>query len=230
MSGPDTAARPGVVFDIDGTLLDTNYLHVVAWSAAFCDHGVRVEMADIHRSIGMPSAALVERLAGGERPDLVDAHADHFERLRERYGVQPMKRASDLLRRCSDLGWTVVLATSARKADLDWMLPIIDADDVIAGVTTSEDVTHGKPNPEVMTEAAHAHGLATDATIAVGDAVWDVESAGRAGYPCIGLTSGGIGRFELQRAGAEEVYDDAFALVERIPSSLLGTRAPRENG
>jgi HAD superfamily hydrolase (TIGR01509 family) len=230
MTEQETGGRPGVVFDIDGTLLDTNYLHVVAWSAAFRDHDVQVDMADIHRSIGMPSAALVQRLAGRERADLVEAHSGHFDRLRERYGVQPVRGAGDLLRRCSELGWTVVLATSARKADLDWMLPAIGADDVIAGTTTSEDVRHGKPDPDVMIEAAEAHGLGTDATVAIGDAVWDVESAGRAGYPCIGLTSGGIGRFELQHAGAVEVYDDPHSLVERMRASLLGVRAPRKRG
>lgn len=216
------SGRAGVVFDIDGTLLDTNYLHVLAWSAAFCDNGFRVEMADIHRSIGRPSEVLVEHLVGQDRPDLVQAHAAHFARLRERYGVNALTGAPALLRRCAAQGWTVALATSGGTADLEWMLPLIGADDVIAGATTSQDVQQGKPSPELMLAAMQAHGLAVDRTVAVGDSVWDVRSAARAGIPCIGLAAGGIGASELRSAGAAEVYDDAAALLERFPRSLLG--------
>jgi HAD superfamily hydrolase (TIGR01509 family) len=223
------AGGSGVVFDIDGTLLDSNYLHVVAWSAAFCDNGFRVEMADIHRAIGLPSEALVQRLVQQQRADLVDAHSEHFQRLREKYGVNAMSGAADLLQRCAESGWTVTLATSGGKSDLDWMLPLIGASDVIAGATTSEDVREGKPRPDVMLAAMEAHGLVPERTIAIGDSVWDVQAAARAGIPCIGLSGGGIGRFELHHAGAVEVYDDAADLADRFAVSLLGRRAPAEN-
>jgi len=216
----------GAVFDIDGTLLDTNYLHVVAWSAAFDDFGFRVEMADIHRAIGMPSEALVDRLVHRDDPALVQAHSDHFARLRDRFGVRRITGARHLLRRCAELGWTVVLATSAGASDLDWMLPTIDADDVITGTTTSEDVERGKPHPDVLLAAMHGHGLSNQHTITVGDSVWDMESARRAHTPSIGLAAGGISAADLQRAGADEVYADPADLVEHLTASALGVRAP----
>lgn len=222
---PDMSGA-GVVFDVDGTLLDTNYLHVIAWSAALCDSGFRVGMAEIHHAIGLPSEALVQRLVQQERPDLVQAHSDHFGRLRDRYGVCALTGAEELLRRCADAGWTVALATSGGKSDLDWMLPLIGAEDVIAGATTSEDVERGKPHPDVMVAAMKTHGLAAERTLAIGDSVWDVRSASRAGIPCIGLTCGGIGGIELRDAGAAETYDDPAGLVDRFSLSMLGVRAP----
>ncbi|RNI22902.1 HAD family hydrolase [Flexivirga caeni] len=227
MADRTAADGAGVIFDVDGTLLDTNYLHVLAWSAAFGDNGFRIETADIHRAIGLPSDSLVERLVQEQRPDLMEAHSDHFDRLRERYGVHAVTGAGDLLRRCAASGWTVVLSTSADKDDLDWMLPLIGADDVIAGTTTSGDVPHGKPHPDAMVTAMDAHGLAAERTLAVGDSVWDMRSARRAGIDCVGLTAGGISGPELQDAGAAEVHDDPAALLGRFRLSLLGVRAPQ---
>ena len=210
--------RAGVVFDIDGTLLDTNYLHVLAWWQAFRDTGHQIAMWRLHRSIGIASEELVKRLLGAADDDVVQAHSERYAALRDQVTAFP--RAAELLAACTELGLTVVLATSGTKDDLEWMLPAIGAPDgVVAGVTTSADVEAGKPHPDLLEVALRDHGLDRGRTVAVGDTVWDVESARSAHLPCVALLSGGIGVGEL--GGAEAVYDDPAALLDRLGSSPL---------
>jgi HAD superfamily hydrolase (TIGR01509 family) len=217
--------RPGVLFDVDGTLLDTNYLHVLAWWQAFVDtgHGP-VPMHRIHRAIGMPSESLVRQLLGAGDDDTVEAHSRRYEPLRE--DVKPQPRTADLLRACADRGLAVVLATSGKASDLEWMQPAIGAEDAVTGVTTSEDVEQGKPAPDLLGVAMEQHGLDPERTVVVGDAVWDMEAARKARLPCIGLTCGGLGAGELAEAGADAVYADPAELLERFDDSPLG-RATR---
>jgi HAD superfamily hydrolase (TIGR01509 family) len=210
--------RAGVVFDIDGTLLDTNYLHVLAWWQAFRDTGHQIAMWRLHRSIGIASGELVKRLLGAADDDVVRAHSERYAALRDQVTAFP--RAAELLAACTELGLTVVLATSGTKDDLEWMLPAIGAPDgVVAGVTTSADVEAGKPHPDLLEVALRDHGLDRGRTVAVGDTVWDVESARSAHLPCVALLSGGIGVGDL--GGAEAVYDDPAALLNRLGSSPL---------
>jgi HAD superfamily hydrolase (TIGR01509 family) len=210
--------RAGVVFDIDGTLLDTNYLHVLAWWQGFRDTGHEVAMWRLHRAIGIASEELVQRLLGAADHDVVQAHSERYAALRDQVTAFP--QAAELLVACTELGLTVVLATSGTKDDLEWMLPAIDAPDgVLAGVTTSADVGAGKPHPDLLEVALRDHGLDRARTVAVGDTVWDVESARSAHLPCVALLSGGIGVGEL--GGAEAVYDDPAALLARLGSSPL---------
>lgn len=216
--------RPGVLFDVDGTLLDTNYLHVLAWWRAFVDtgHGP-LPMDRIHRAIGIPSEGLVRHVLGEEPDDLdaiVEAHSTRYEPLRD--DVEPFARVADLLRACAERGAAVVLATSGKAADLDWMQPAIGAQDAVTGATTSEDVDAGKPEPDLLTTAVRDHGLDPERTVVVGDTVWDVEAAVQAGLPCVGLTCGGISEAELTAAGATAVYADPAALLERFATSPLG--------
>lgn len=213
--------RPGVLFDVDGTLLDTNYLHVLSWWQAMNDAGHEgVSMAAIHRSIGIASEGLVERLLGHDDEKAVEAHSERYEALRDQVTAFP--RAAELVKACADRGFTPVLATSGKEDDLEWMLPAIGADDSFAGATTSSEVDEGKPSPDLLTSAIEEHGLDPKRSVAIGDTVWDVKAAEKAGVPCIGLTSGGISEAELREAGAAEVYADPADLLENFDESILG--------
>jgi phosphoglycolate phosphatase-like HAD superfamily hydrolase len=214
----NTELHPGVLFDVDGTLLDTNYLHVLAWWQAFRDNDQQVPMWTLHRSIGIGSEELVQRVLGRPDDDIVQAHSERYDALRDQVTAFP--RAAELLSGCADLGLRVVLATSGKKDDLDWMLPAIGAPDgVLAGTTTSDDVDAAKPHPDLLEVAVRDHQLDPARTVAVGDTVWDVEAAKSAGLPCVALLCGGIGRDEL--SGAVAQYDDPAALLEELDSSPI---------
>ena len=210
--------RAGVLFDIDGTLLDTNYLHVLAWWQGFRDGGHEVAMWRLHRAIGIGSEELVQRLLGRPDDSVVQAHSERYAALRDQVTAFP--KAAELLAGCVELGLTVVLATSGKKDDLEWMLPAIGAaEGVVAGVTTSSDVDASKPHPDLLEVALRDHGLDRGRTAAVGDTVWDVEAASAARLPCVALLTGGIGVGEL--GGAAAVYEDPASLLDRLGSSPL---------
>ncbi|HSE09918.1 MAG TPA: HAD family hydrolase [Nocardioidaceae bacterium] len=213
--------RPGVLFDVDGTLLDTNYLHVLAWWQAMNDAGHQgISMAAIHRSIGIASEGLVERLLGRVDDQVVEAHSERYEALRDHVTAFP--RAADLVRACADRGLIPVLATSGKQKDLEWMLPAIGVDGTFEGATTSSDVEEGKPAPDLLASALEEHRLDPGRSVAIGDTVWDVEAARKAQVPCIGLTCGGVSEAELREAGAAEVYADPADLLEQLDESPLG--------
>lgn len=210
----------GVLFDVDGTLLDTNYLHVLAWWRACRDAGHEgVTMAQLHRAIGMAGELLTERVLGRVDDAAVEGHGSRFAELRSM--AEAMPGAADLLRACHDRGLATVLATSGKADDLGWMLPAIGAGDAVTGSTTSEDVDQSKPAPDLLQAALDGHGLDPSRTTVVGDTVWDVQSAERAGMPCIGLTCGGISSQELHEAGAVEVYDDPADLLAHLADSAV---------
>jgi HAD superfamily hydrolase (TIGR01509 family) len=223
-----SAPRPGVLLDVDGTLLDTNYLQVLAWWRAFRDTGhPEVSMADCHRAIGIGSAELVTHLLGDGADDVDEVMAAkerRYEPLREL--VVPFPRVDELLAACRDRGLAVVLATSGEESDLEWMVPAIGGEDVVDGATTSADVESAKPAPDLLQTAVAGHGLDPARTVAIGDTVWDVRAARDAGLPCIALTCGGISRAELVEEGADEVYDDPADLLADLDDSLVG-RATR---
>ncbi|MGY1694925.1 MULTISPECIES: HAD family hydrolase [unclassified Geodermatophilus] len=217
--------RPGVLFDVDGTLLDTNYLQVLAWWQAFRDTGHEdVSMADCHRAIGIASEQLVTHLLGddgaADAEEVSEAKNRRYEPLREL--VTPFPRVDDLLAACRDRGLAVVLATSGKDSDLEWMVPAIGGEDVVDGSTTSADVESAKPAPDLLQTAAGQHGLDPARTVTVGDTVWDVRAAKDAGFPCIALTCGGISRAELVEEGADEVYDTPADLLAHLDESLIG--------
>lgn len=216
--------RPGVLLDVDGTLLDTNYLHVLSWWQAMNDAGhPGVSMSSIHRAIGIDSEGLTEHLLGEVDEKAVEAHSKRYEALRDQVTAFP--RAGDLVRACADRGFVPVLATSGKEDDLEWMHPAIGAEDSFAGSTTSSDVDKGKPTPDLLTGAMDQHGLDPKRTVAIGDTVWDVKAAARAGIPCIAFTCGGISAAELREAGAAEVYDDPGDLLDHLDESLLARLA-----
>lgn len=213
---------PGCLFDVDGTLLDTNYLHVLAWSRAFRDTGhAGVDMASVHQALGLSSGELVERLLGHEDDATVEAHSARFAQLRDE--ARAFSGAGELVAAVADLGRRPVLTTSAKQQDLEWMLPLIGAGDALAGVVSSADVERSKPAPDILEEAVREHRLDPVRTVVVGDAVWDVQAARNAGLPCIGLGCGGIAGSALREAGAAEVYDGPRHLLAELGGSLLAT-------
>ncbi len=213
-----------MLFDVDGTLLDTNYLHIHAWWQALQEAGYdRITMAQIHQAVGIGSSGLVTHLTGEENQQAVDRHSELYAPYQEQ--TQAFPKAADLLAACRDAGLTVVLATSGAKADLDWMVPTIGAQDVLQGAITSGDVPASKPEPDLLTKALDEHRLDPARTAVVGDTVWDVEAATKAGLPCVALLGGGIAEGWLRDAGAAEVYEDAADLLAKFDSSLLGRLA-----
>ncbi len=217
--------KPGVLLDVDGTLLDTNYLHALAWWQAFRDAGVAgVTMADTHQAVGIAGDGLVDRLAheADERTKrkVVKRHDKRYARLQGE--VVAFAGADHLVRRLDDAGFSVVLATSGQKSDLDWMLPAIGiGEGVLAGATTSGDVAQAKPAPDLMTTAMQQHDLDPARTVAIGDTVWDVQAAHDAGVRIVAFTCGGIVRCELAEAGADEIFGGPADLVDRWEDSLL---------
>jgi HAD superfamily hydrolase (TIGR01509 family) len=219
-------ARSGhgaVIFDVDGTLVDSNYLHVVAWMAAFRDVGCPVDAAAIHRAIGMGSEQLLVALLGAEDADRVGEQAKERHREHYRPNLETLRAfdgANGLLRRVSD-GAEVVLATSAEPDEISAQRRALNADDVISAVIGSSDVESAKPQPDLVEVALQKVGVTTDRAVFVGDTVWDVEAASRAGVRCVGVVTGGICAAELRDAGAVAVYGGASDLLAHLNESHL---------
>jgi HAD superfamily hydrolase (TIGR01549 family) len=212
------------IFDVDGTLVDTNYLHAVCWWEAFREHGHGVDMADVHRAIGMGSDKLLDHLLPADRDrdaddDLRAAHralyATYWTRLRAFDG------AADLLRACARRGMKVVLASSASAPELAALRAALNADDAIADATSSSEAGESKPAPDLVSIALERAGAAPEDAVFVGDTVWDVHACRDAGVPCVTVLTGGAGAGELREAGAVAVYQGPADLLRRFDESPL---------
>lgn len=220
MPSEPSTPRPGVILDIDGTLLDSNYLHVLAWWQGLRDAGYdQLTMAEVHQAIGIANQDIPEHLLGESSDEAVQAHSTRYQALRDQVAAFP--RTAELIRACADRGLQVVIASSGEAADLEWMLPAIGSEELVAAAITADDVETAKPAPDLMVTAIQEAGLDPARTVAVGDTVWDIKAAHDAGISCIAVTSGGISRGQLLDAGADEVYISAADLLDQIDSSLL---------
>lgn len=212
-----------VLFDIDGTLVDSNYLHVDAWSRALEDVGHPVPAWRIHRAIGMDSAKLMEILLGDDLERLGDEakerHSTHYQRDAER--LRSFDQAQELLRALAGRGLKIVLATSAPQEEFEVLQKVLEVDDAIAEYTTSEDVKEAKPAPDVVQMALKKAGVAAEQALMIGDAAWDMQAAHKAGVDAIGVRTGGIGPNELKDAGAMKVYDDVAQLLTELDASPI---------
>jgi HAD superfamily hydrolase (TIGR01509 family) len=211
--------RPAVLFDVDGTLVDSNYLHALSWSRAFRDAGEWAPMNAIHRLVGMGGDQLVTELLGHECPAAQDARPDHYEELKSDMVAFPY--AADLLRRVHELGPAVVLASSAPQVELRFLRQLVNADDAIDAATSADDVEASKPDPEVFLTAMASANADPARTVAVGDSVWDIQAARAAGIGCVALESGGFSQHELSEEGALFVYRDAKELLDQLLTSPL---------
>ncbi|KUN75329.1 HAD family hydrolase [Streptomyces bungoensis] len=213
------------VFDVDGTLVDTNHLHVVTWWEAFRQAGHDVPMHAVHRAVGLGSDDLIAHLLGDDRDrdqdaTLSDAHKTLYGQYFDRLPALP--GAAELLRRLHGDGWTVVLATSASGAELGALRRAIGADDAIAATASADDVERGKPAPEPVEHALELAGVPASRAVFVGDTVWDMRAGSKAGVRCLGVLCGGIPRADLEEAGAEAVYADPAGLLASLAESPLG--------
>ena len=196
-----------VVLDIDGTLVDTNYHHVIAWDRAFREYDVPVPLWHVHRAIGMGGDRLVAHVAG-ERVE-----QEHGDEIRDRWEhefdqligeIRAVDRAHELLAAVKDRGLSLVLASSGKQKHVDAYLDLLDGRRVADAWTTSDDVDDSKPAPDLL-QVAIAKVSGTPA-IKVGDSVWDCRAAAEAGVPAVGVLTGGFLRDKLLDAGAAQVF------------------------
>jgi HAD superfamily hydrolase (TIGR01509 family) len=215
---------PGaVLFDIDGTLVDSNYVHVNAWLYAFRAVGHPVDAWRVHRGQGMGSSQLLATLLGEAAeqigPQAEQRHSEHYRQTSDL--LRAFDGARELIAAVAHRGAKVVLASSAAPDELDRLRTILDIEDTVAEFTAAQDVEAAKPEPDLVHVALQRAEVTADRAVFVGDTVWDVQAAGKAGVPCVGLLSGGISAAELTVAGAVAVYDDCRALLRELDTSPL---------
>jgi HAD superfamily hydrolase (TIGR01509 family) len=211
--------RLTAILDIDGTLVDTNYQHALAWFRALGAHDCVLPLWRIHRSIGMGGDQLVPALAGEEfeRAHGDDVRAAEGERYAELIGeVQPLPSARALIERLKEDGHAVVLASSAKQEEVDHYLDLLDARELADSWTSSADVEATKPEPDLVQVALErSPGPSSDAVM-LGDSTFDCEAARRAGVRSIGVLTGGFSEDELVEAGAAAIFESPEDLLGRI--------------
>jgi HAD superfamily hydrolase (TIGR01509 family) len=215
-----------ILFDIDGTLVDSNDMHVLAWEEAFAGIGAMFDRQVVHDQIGKGTDMLVPTLL----PDLDEAAQ---EKLGAAHGcifkakflgeAKPFKQAHDLLAHAHGLGQQVVLASSASEAELDHYLDLLEARALVAAATSSDDVERTKPAPDIFATAlAKLSEIDAKEALVVGDTPYDIEAAGKCGIAAVALRSGKFPDEVLRAAGAVAIYDDAAALLAGYADSPLG--------
>jgi HAD superfamily hydrolase (TIGR01509 family) len=214
------ASRCAVLLDVDGTLVDSNYLHTLSWARAFRRGDRTVLFTDIHRCIGMGGDQLMQRLIGEEDEQIHAWSKEEFATLRDE--VRPTPGAADLVRALAERGATVVYATSGSPDDTEALRRTIGADRWVDAVVNAGEVDSSKPSPNIFEVALERAGVGADAAIVVGDTVWDVEAARSCGLRCVTVLSGGISRAELEAAGAAAVYRSPQDLLDRLDAGPVG--------
>lgn len=233
MADPDSRTRRrALLLDVDGTLVDSTYVHVSTWHRALDEAGATVPHVEVHRRVGKDGATLVAELlevAGIDDQAARDHIASRAKELHSHYyaeaanSLRLLPGARELVRGAHQRGWTTVLATSAPPSEFGEARELLDVDEFVDAVTTGEDVDQAKPDPTIVGIALDRAGVdATDA-IMVGDATWDAIAATKLGVRSIGVRTGGIGDDELRAAGFSDIADDAAAVLElldRLPRKM----------
>jgi HAD superfamily hydrolase (TIGR01549 family) len=212
------------ILDVDGTLVDTNYQHAIAWYRAFRQHDVVPPIWRIHRHIGMGGDQLVAAVAGEEiesekGDDIRSAEKPLYMAMIEE--VEPFEGARELIRELKERGHAVVLASSAKQDEVDRYLDLLEARELADGWTTSADVEATKPEPDLIKAALEKAGGGE--AVMIGDSTWDCEAARRAGLETIAVLTGGFSEQELRDAGAAVVFEAVGGLRGRIDETPLGT-------
>ncbi len=211
------------ILDIDGTLVDTNYHHAIAWFRAFRAHRIVLPIWRVHRHLGMGGDQLVEALtdAGTERElgdEIRDAETERYMELIDE--VETMDGSRELIEELKRRGHTVVLASSAKQDEVDHYLELLGGRGLADAWTTSADVEATKPAPDLVSAALERAGATSDDAVMVGDTPWDVEAARRAGVGTLAVLTGGFSEQELRDAGAVEVFEsvaELSAALDRTP-------------
>ncbi|MEA2349994.1 MAG: hypothetical protein QOG86_935 [Thermoleophilaceae bacterium] len=212
------------ILDIDGTLVDTNYQHALAWYRAFRQNEIVLPIWRIHRHMGMGGdqliAALTDEKTDEEKGDDIRAaeKALYMAMIEE---VEPFDGARDLIERLKDAGKTVVLASSAKEDEVDHYLDLLDVRELADDWTMSADVEETKPNPDLVQAALDKAGTDPGDAVMLGDTPWDCEAAGRAGVETVALMTGGFAEQELTEAGAVAVFESIAELLERVDETPL---------
>ena len=205
------------ILDVDGTLVDTNYHHTIAWYRAFRQNGIVLPAWRIHRHQGMGGDQLVPTLLGESKAEEVgdDVRAAEKERYAELIDeVEPMEGARELVVALRERGHSVILASSAKDEEVDHYLDLLDAREIVDGWTTSGDVESTKPHPDLV-HAALDKGDGDEAVM-VGDSTFDIEAAERASVKTIALLTGGFSEKELRDAGAAMVFESVLELKDNL--------------
>lgn len=217
--------KRAILFDIDGTLVDSNDAHVDAWQQAFAGEGYRFTRGEIHRQIGKGGDNLVPSLL----PDADDAlcerlgDAEHAIYTRDFLpGIVPFPGARDALKAMAGRGHTVILASSASGSEIGHYVDLLDAGGLISGTTGRDDVASSKPCPDIFVAALERTGCTPDNAMVIGDTPYDMIAAGRAGIDAIAVLSGGFEEDELRACGAIAVYADVADLAAQYDTSPLG--------
>ena len=211
------------LLDLDGTLIDANYQHALAWYRAFRRFEIVLPVWRLHRHIGMGGDQFVAAVAGDDvearhGDDLRDAHGEEFERLRDE--CEPLEGASELLRELKRRGHTVVLASSSNEDDLEFFVSQLSAAECIDGWTSKDDVDQTKPHPAPIEAALEKAGA--ESAVMVGDSRWDIEAAAKANLQTICVITGGWSKQELYDHGAAAVFESLPDLVEHLDETPLG--------
>lgn len=209
------------ILDVDGTLVDTNYHHALAWHRALRAHDHRVPMWKVHRHIGMGGDQILDALIGAEAAAeqgeaIREAEAEAYEKLIGE--VEPMEGARELIEKLKREGSTVILASSAKESEVDHYVDLLGARELVDGWTTSADVESTKPDPDLVHAALEEAGDDRP-SVMVGDSVWDVKAAKAAGLPTLAVLTGGFSEAELREAGASQVVESIADL--RFDSASL---------
>jgi HAD superfamily hydrolase (TIGR01549 family) len=212
------------LFDLDGTLIDSVYQHVLAWKQALDAEGLDISVWRIHRKIGMSGGLFANMLLRetalpitAERLDRMrERHAEAFNRMHAQGAVRPLPGARELLEylTAQDIPWAI--ATSGRMETARHNLEALGVDPSKVPVVTRDQVRHAKPDPDLFIEAAERLGVDIRQSLVIGDSVWDMLAAQRARTLGVGLLSGGYGQAELEQSGAFRVYDDPADLLRHI--------------
>jgi HAD superfamily hydrolase (TIGR01509 family) len=214
---------PAAILDIDGTLVDTNYHHTIAWYRAFRQHGIVLPLWRIHTHIGMGGDQLVESLTSEEVDSSIGDEIRSAEKALYMALIDEVEAVSEAREFIADLkqrGHTVVLASSAKADEVEHYLDLLDARGLADAWTTSADVESTKPQPDLVRAAMQK--AETDDAVMVGDTPWDIKAAEGAGVPTVAVITGGFSRAELEEAGAVNVFESVAELRSGLSDTPLG--------